>query len=69
LLKEKSQRISKWEGVIMAGKNFGENLEKEAIRRHLLASTICPADTGGLKGSHGRWARLWQILFAKSRMH
>ena len=53
----------------MTGKDVGGAWEKELIRRHLLASTICHADAGGMKGSQGRWTTLWQRLFKKSRMH
>lgn len=43
-------------------------LEKEAIRRHLLATMVCSANTGRFIGSTGGWVSFWQGLFKKSRM-
>lgn len=42
--------------------------EKEDIRRRLLATMLCSANTGRFIGSHCRWVSFWQGLFKKSRM-
>ncbi|MHB1400007.1 MAG: hypothetical protein ACYDAI_16930 [Trichloromonadaceae bacterium] len=52
----------------MTGKVVIENLEKEAIRRHLLATMVCSANTGRFIGSPGGWVSFWQGLFKKARM-
>jgi hypothetical protein len=51
--------------MIHKDKEIGEDWEKEAMRRYLLASTIRPPTGGGIKGS-GRLAGYWQRLFKRS---
>jgi hypothetical protein len=52
----------------MTGKAYSENQEKETIRRYLLATMLCSANTSPIKGSHGGWGNFWQGLFKRTRM-
>ncbi len=52
----------------MVGRDVIESGEKEAIRRHLLATMLRSANTGRLNDPHRRRASFWQGLFKKSRM-
>jgi hypothetical protein len=52
----------------MIGKAYSQNQEKETIRRSLLATMLCSANTSPLKGSHGSWGNFWQGWFKRTRM-
>jgi hypothetical protein len=49
----------------MMQKDVGENWEKEAIRRYLLASTLTAPERGG-KGTPSRLAGYWQRWLKKA---
>ncbi|MEZ4599706.1 MAG: hypothetical protein R2940_07950 [Syntrophotaleaceae bacterium] len=52
----------------MPAKVHQENREKEAIRRHLLASMLLTANMEQTRSTPSAWAHFWQGLFRKNRM-
>jgi hypothetical protein len=52
----------------MTAKICHDNLEKEAIRRNLLANMLCSVNSEQIRNSQSTWGNFWQGLFKKARM-